>query len=327
MFNGHKKTIVICLLALLLVLTAMTVFDATPSFGQQPAIKVLKVGRIPYLDPRKMVNDHQKILQYLKKELGIEDARLVLTPNYDELNKFLKEGQIDIAWHGTLNYAQARMTTGAKTVLMPKRFNKTSYQGMIVVRSDSNINTIADLKGKSFAFVDKKSASGYFFPKMLMLENNIDPDKDISRIEYMKKHDNILYNVLYKKFDAGAVYDDARELLKNDEQRAQIKILAKTAEILNEPIMVRSGLDPEFEKKIVDAFLKLNKDNPETASVIEHLGNVESFVVAADKDYDEIVTLTQKYQKIFEEESHDTKEVKINSSICPTDATTENGVK
>ncbi len=327
MFNGHKKTIMISLMALLLVLTAMTVFDATPSFGQQPAIKVLKVGRIPYLDPRKMVNDHQKILQYLKKELGIEDARLVLTPNYDELNKFLKEGQIDIAWHGTLNYPQARMTTGAKTILMPKRFNKTSYQGMIVVRSDSNINTIADLKGKSFAFVDKKSASGYFFPKMLMLENNIDPDKDISRVEYMKKHDNILYNVLYKKFDAGAVYDDARELLKNDEQRAQIKILAKTAEILNEPIMVRSGLDPEFEKKIVDAFLKLNKDNPETANVIEHLGNVESFVVAADKDYDEIVTLTQKYQKIFEEESHDTKEVKINSSICPTDATTENGVK
>lgn len=327
MLNGHKKTITISIAAVLFVLTAMIVFDAAPSFCQQPAIKVLKVGRIPYLDPRKMVNDHQKILQYLKKELGIEDARLVLTPNYDELNKFLKEGQIDIAWHGTLNYPQARVTTGAKTILMPKRFNKTSYKGMIVVRADSNINTIADLKGKSFAFVDKKSASGYFFPKMLMLENHIDPDKDIARVEYIKKHDNILYNVLYKKFDAGAVYDDARELLKNDEQRAQIKVLARTAEILNEPIMVRSGLDPEFEKKIIAAFLKLNKDNPETAHVIEHLGNVESFVAAADKDYDEIVTLTQKYQKIFEEEVHDTKEVKINSSICPTDATTENSVK
>jgi phosphate/phosphite/phosphonate ABC transporter binding protein len=327
MLNGHKKTIVLSLAALLFATTAMIAFDAAPSFCQQPAIKVLKVGRIPYLDPRKMVNDHQKILQYLKKELNIEDARLVLTPNYDELNKFLKEGQIDIAWHGTLNYPQARMTTGAKTILMPKRFNKTSYKGMIVVRSDSNINTIADLKGKSFAFVDKKSASGYFFPKILMLENNIDPDKDISRIEYMKKHDNILYNILYKKFDAGAVYEDARELLKTDEQRAQIKILAKTAEILNEPIMVRSGLDPEFEKKIVEAFLKLNKDNPETAHVIEMLGNVESFVVAADKDYDEIVTLTQKYQKIFAEESRETKEVKLNPSLCPTEVTGENEVK
>lgn len=318
---------VLSFLAILFTFTAMISFGAAPSFCQQPAIKVLKLGRIPYLDPRKMVNDHQKILQYLKKELGIEDARLVLTPNYDELNKFLKEGQIDIAWHGTLNYPQARMTTGAKTILMPKRFNKTSYGGIIVVRSDSNINTVADLKGKSFAYVDKKSASGYFFPKMLMLENKIDPDKDISRVEYMKKHDNILYSVLYKKFDAGAVYDDARELLKTDEQRAQIKILAKTAEILNEPIMVRSGLSPEFEKKIVDAFLKLNKDNPETAHVIENLGNVESFVVAADKDYDEIVTLTQKYRKIFEEEPHESKEVKLNPSLCPAISTAENAIK
>ncbi len=311
------------------LLSAQIFTNYTPAHSQTPAIKVLKLGRIPYLDPRKMVNDHQKLLEYLKKELNIEDARLVLTPNYDELNKFIKEGQVDIAWHGTLNYPKARQEAGARVILMPTRFNKTSYRGMVVVRADSGINTIADLKGKSFAYVDKKSASGYFFPKILMLENNIDPDKDITKIEYMKKHDNILYNILYKKFDAGAVYDDARELLKTDEQRSQIKVLAKTAEILNEPIVVRSGLDEATIKKITDAFLKLKKSDPQTAPVLEHLGNVESFVPAADKDYDEIVNLTQKYQKIFEEEAHATKEVQVSSPAAAPSVsdTKETGVK
>jgi len=294
------------------------------SYAQAPAtteIKVLKVGRIPYLDPRKMVNDHEKFLKYLKEELKLDDVRLVLTPNYDELNKFLKEGQIDIAWHGTLNYPKARQLTGAKVILMPKRFNKKSYRGIMVVRADSNINTIADLKGKSFAYVDKKSASGYFFQKILMLENKIDPDKDLTKIEYMKKHDNILYSVLYKKFDVGAVYDDARELIKNPEQRAQLKILATTAEILNEPIMVRNGLDEEFVKKITAAFLKLEKSDPVSAKIIETLGNVDSFVPATDKDYDEIVKLSEKYKDIFDETAENKNHPKLSCTADTKEVT------
>lgn len=275
----------------------------TSSVALVPLGSDLRVGRIPYLDPRKMVKDHEKLMEYLKKELGVSAARLVLTPNYDELNKFLKDGKIDIAWHGTINYPLARQTTGAKTILMPTRFKKKSYRGMIVVRADSGINTIKDLKGKSFAFTDKKSASGYLFPLILMMENGIDPEKDLSRIDYLKKHDNILYNVLYKKFDAGTVYDDARELLKNDAERAQLKVLATTADILNEPIMVRGNLPAETIEKIRAAFLKLRKDNPETAPVIELLGNVETFEKASDSDYDNIVSLVEKYKSLFEDTS------------------------
>lgn len=322
--HSNKLSGAIALIIFISAILTAAALDVPAAFSQQPGLKVLKLGRIPYLDPRKMVNDHQKLVEYLKKELGIEDVRLVLTPNYDELNKFLKEGQIDIAWHGTLNYPKARGVAGAKVILMPKRFNKTSYRGLLVARADSGINTVADLKGKSFAYVDKKSASGYFFPKMLLLENNIDPEKDITRVEYLKKHDNILFSILYKKCDAGAVYDDARELLKTDEQRSQIKIIAKTAEILNEPILVRGGLDDATVKKIVGAFMKLRKDNPETAPVLEHLGNVESFVEATDKDYDEIVSLTTKYQKLFEEDHNGTAEVKIAS---PAQDTKEAGLK
>jgi len=278
-------------------LRAQAAGDSTAS------IEVLRIGRIPYLEPRKMVSDHQMLLEYFKTELGVKEVKLILTPNYDELNKFLKEGKIDIAWHGTLNYPKARLADCAKVIVMPMRFKKKSYSGIVVTRTDSNINALNDLKGKSFAFVDKKSASGYFFPKIMFLEAGINPDKDFSRIDYLKKHDNILYNILYKKVDAGTVYDDARELLKTDAERAQLKVIGKTADILNEPILIRNGLPEDLVKKITGAFLKLKKDDPKTAPILEHLGNVEAFVPSSDKEYDELVKMVEKHQTLLDEQN------------------------
>ncbi|HOD42620.1 MAG TPA: phosphate/phosphite/phosphonate ABC transporter substrate-binding protein, partial [Candidatus Wallbacteria bacterium] len=158
------------------------VYASGDNNGDTASISVLKVGRIPYLDPRKMVRNYESMMEYLKNELKITEVRLVLTPDYNALTQFLKEGKIDVAWHGTFAYPRAREVTGAKAILTPIWSGKKSYCGIIVARADSNINKIEDLKGRSFAFTDKKSASGYFLPKIFLLENKIDPEKDFSKV-------------------------------------------------------------------------------------------------------------------------------------------------
>jgi phosphate/phosphite/phosphonate ABC transporter binding protein len=283
-------------------------------------LKVLKLGRIPYLDPRKMVRSYESMMEYLKKELQLNEVRLVLTPDYNTLTQFLKEGKVDVAWHGVFAYPKAREMTGARAILTPVWSGKKSYCGIIVARADSNINSLADLKGKSFAFTDKKSASGYFLPTIFLLENNIDPEKDFSRVEYIKKHDNILYNVLYKKFDAGAVYDNSFQLLKNDEERNQLKIVSKTADILNEPIMVRKDLPDELSAKIKAAFLKLSSSDPATKHILSDIGNLDGFTESCDADYDGVVQMVEKYKSIFEER---TGEVLIKNA----DDSLETGLK
>ena len=299
------------------LLEGPAVSNAQQAPSDTASIEVLRVGRIPYLDPRKMVRNHEKLMEYLKNELGIKEARLVLTPDYNELTQFLKDGKVDIAWHGTFAYPRAREIAGGKAILTAIWSKKKKYSGMIVVRADSNIEKLSDLKGKSFAFVDKKSASGYFLPKVFLLEKGINPDKDFSKVEYLKKHDNILYNILYKKVDAGAVYDTAFDLLKNDEERAQLKMLVKTDEILNEPIMVRAGLPESVTAKIKAAFLKLNSDSAEKFVYIKDLGNIDGFAEAADADYDGIVKMVDKYKHVFEESTSEvsagTKEIQMTS--------------
>ncbi len=305
-FNKNKILIIIIIAVFTFALTLFSGIlqsfcSAKDSSSGIKPFKILKVGRIPYLDPRKMVRNYENMMEYLKKELQLEETRLVLTPDYNTLTQFLKDGRIDIAWHGVFAYPKAREITGARAILTPIWSGKKNYCGIIIARADSGINQISDLKGKSFAFTDKKSASGYFLPTIFLLENGINPEKDFCKIDYIKKHDNILYNVLYKKFDAGAVYDTSFQILKNDEERAQLKIVSKTSDILNEPIMVRKDLPNEIVIKIKKAFLKLHSNDPVTAPILKEIGNLDGFIESNDADYDGVIRMVEKYKSVFEE--------------------------
>jgi len=186
---------------------------------------------------------------------------------------------------------------------MPIWSGKPTYRGAIIVRADSNINKIGDLKGKTFAFTEKSSASGYFLPKIFLMDNGIDPEKDFARVEYIKKHDNILYNILYKKFDAGAVYDNATALLKTDAERAQLKVLVYTTDILNEPIMVRKDMPEPLVEKITAAFMKLDQNNKNSSAILDTIGRITGFQKVKDSDYDSVVELVEnKYRNLFVDE-------------------------
>lgn len=260
--------------------------SAAPAAAPEPPMpEILNVGRIPFLDPRKMVQDHEPLMKYLKEKLGLKECRLVLAPNYEELTEFLRQGKIDVAWHGTLAYPEARRKEAGTVVLRPKRYGADSYGGIVIARVDSGIEAIADLKGKSFAYTDRESASGFYYPRLMMMKSGIDPDRDLSKTQELRKHDNILYAVLYKRFDAGAVYDDAREHMKTDKEREQLKIVARTERIPNEPLMARKGLHARLRDRFVEAMLALGSGGPDEAAIMKATGNVEGFVKATDDDY------------------------------------------
>src|SRR5207244_6062947 len=85
----------------------------------------------------------------------------------------------------------------------------STYRGIIVTRKDSGIKSIADLKGKRFAFVDPKSASGYVYPRAMLIEKGIDPETFFSETIFAGSHDRVIAAVLNRRVDAGAIYDGA----------------------------------------------------------------------------------------------------------------------
>lgn len=247
---------------------------------------VLKLGRIPFTNASEMLKKHEQLLKYLRDELGVKDVRLVLASDYSGIMTKLSNGEIDIAWLGTLTYAENKDKVPMKLLVKPVRFGSKSYRGIIITRTDSGIKSLQDLKGKKFAWVERESASGYIFPKALLLEAGINPDQDFKESTFLQKHDAVVLNVLLGKYDAGACYDDARNTLSDKEKINELTILATTNEIPNEPIVCRPDLPEDLILSIQSALLKLNINDPKYLPVLKDCTDVQAFVKATESDYD-----------------------------------------
>lgn len=260
------------------------------------ANQVLKLGRIPFTNATAMVQKHNKFLEYLTKKLGVKQVRLQTASDYNGILDLLVKGEIDIAWLASNISIEARNNPEVQLLVKPIRFGTDSYRGIIIARQDSGIRTLKDLKDKKFAWVEKDSASGYIFPKALLLEADIDPEKDFAEANFLGKHDAVVLNVLLGKYDAGACYDDARNTLRDKAKMDELTILATTQNISNEPIVCRKNLPPDLIEKIKQAFLELNNKTPEGREIIDDLTDVQGFVPANYKDYDYI----EKVQNLLE---------------------------
>ncbi|KAF1080079.1 MAG: Phosphonate ABC transporter phosphate-binding periplasmic component [Candidatus Rifleibacterium amylolyticum] len=279
---------------------AQTASSGEPASSSPYANTVLKLGRIPFTNSTAMVHKHNKFLEYLTRKLGVKQVRLQTASNYTEIMNLLIEGKIDIAWLATMTSVEARKNPEIELLVKPIRFGTTSYRGIIIARQDSGIRNLKDLKGKKFAWVEPESASGYIFPKALLLEAGINTDKDFAdETAFLNKHDAVVLNVLLGKYDAGACYDDARNTLREKAKMDELTILATTQDISNEPIVVRKSLPPDLIEKIKSALLELNVKNPEGKEILDDLTDVQGFLPAKDTDYDYI----EKVQKLLEEHS------------------------
>lgn len=250
--------------------------------------QVLRLGRIPYTNASQMVVQHEAFLKYLAEKIGVKAVRLQTAPDYSSILKKLVAGEIDIAWMASLSAVEARTNPEVELLCKPVRYGTTSYRGIVVARQDSGIRTLKDLKDKKFAWVDKESASAYLFPKAMMLESGLNPDRDFAEVDTLGKHDAVVYNVLLGKYDAGACYDDARNTLSDKSKKDELIILATTQDISNEPLVCRKSLPDDLRARIKSALLELNNKTPEGRDILKNLADVQGFVHVDGRDYDSI---------------------------------------
>ncbi len=152
------------------------------SGGGASASDPLKVGIIPFDKVDALQAGFQPYADYLGKKSGRPGGKVYVTPSYAGILQALQTDQIDCAYLNPLSYVlavQQFKDTPERLVpiAMPYFHHSLTYKGIVFVRADSGINTIKDLKGKSFAFADRTSTSGYLYPAGLMKEAGLDPKK------------------------------------------------------------------------------------------------------------------------------------------------------
>jgi phosphonate transport system substrate-binding protein len=224
--------------SMLLAATALTA-----AMAAHAADGALRFG-VGLFQPDREKNDatYRPLAQYLSQKLG-RAVELRTVDTWEGLAKSLANGETDIALMGPWGYVLANHVAGAQVVSTIEYDGKPEYFAIIVTHPDSGIKTMADLKGKTFAFGDKGSTSGYLIPLHHFMTQGIDPDKYFSKVLYTK-HQAIETQVAAGQLDAGADYNRNRNAMIEQGliKAERSKIIWQSAPLPNDAFAVSKAL-------------------------------------------------------------------------------------
>lgn len=241
----------------------------------------LNFGLVPAEDPRIMVQDNQALMDALHRSIGV-DIRPFVATDYNGVIEALRSKRLDLALLGPFSYVLAASVAEVEVVAVLETQKQGSvYHSLVIARKDRNLRSLADLKGRSFAFVDPSSTSGHLFPKTAMLRAGLEPDTDLRAI-FAGSHDAAAIAVQHGKVDAAAVADGLYEaaVARNMVKPEEIAVIWKSEPIPGFPVVMRRDLPEPVKRKIRAAFLGL-RDVPWSKGAVIRRGSA-----ATDADFD-----------------------------------------
>ena len=251
----------------LLACAALTALAALA--GTAHAQAVFKMTAIPDESPTELARKAVPLVKYLEQQLGM---KVEFTPvsDYAAAVEALVNKQVDMAWFGGFTFVQASVRSGGKVIPLVQREEDEKFRSVFIT-SDPAIKTLADLKGKTVSFGSQSSTSGHLMPRSVLLQANIDPDKDFKRVAYSGAHDATIAAVAAGKVDAGAlnisVWD--KFVLEKKVDPTKVKVIFTTSPYFDYNWTVHADMPAAQREKLTKAFLSLSPATPEGKEVLE----------------------------------------------------------
>lgn len=253
------------LASLLGLVSALATFSSIAQSSTEP----LRLG-VGLFQPDREKNEatYRPLAQYLEQKLG---RKIILrtVDTWEGLAKSLANGETDLALMGPWGYVLANHEAGAQIVSTILYDGKPEYFAIMVTHPKSGIQRLEDLKGKTFAFGDKGSTSGYLIPFHEFQKRGINPDTYFSRVLYTK-HQAIQMQVTRGELDAGADFNRNRDTMIADGliKAEDSKIIWQSAPLPNDAFAVSATLfkDATFVARLRTALEQVGqalKQNPQ----------------------------------------------------------------
>jgi phosphate/phosphite/phosphonate ABC transporter binding protein len=264
------------------------------SFACHPvAARDLKFGFTPVLGQAAERAEFEPLTAYLSDAIG-QKVVLYVAKNYGDLRTQMEAGEVDIGSFSPFAYVDAVRGGKIRIIAQSVIAGSATYRGIIVARKDSGLKSITDLQGKRFAFVDLKSASGYVYPRAMLVEKGINPDSFFKETIFAGDHNKVIAAVLNGQVDAGATYDTALGVAKAAGVPSDnLMIIASTDPIPHDAIAVRIGLDETLAKRIQTALVDLDKAEAGRHVIANSHKKLSGHVIAVDSTFD-VVRRTAK---------------------------------
>ena len=223
------------------------------------------------------------IFASVTQELGRQQNQVELIASENIVSRAVIEamgaGKVDIGWLATFSYVLAKDKYDVELLLVVQRFGSPFYRGQIMVRADSGIHSLKDLKGKRFAFVDPASTSGHLYPKTLLLSKGFEPKTFFGKSVFAGSHNAVVLSIYKGEVDGGASYDGSRAAVAKSypDVFEKIKVIAYTKEIPNDTVSVRKDIPEGLKVKLREGLKKISQ-SPKGSKVLKRLYGISGLV-------------------------------------------------
>jgi phosphonate transport system substrate-binding protein len=241
------------------------------------------------------------ILAQLEKDLGVK-VKTATATDYRGTIEALKFRKAELGHLGPKSYVEASTNNYANVepiAQLQLANGSLGYRSCLIVHTDSDIFSPEDLAGKTFAFNDPNSTSGYLVPSaFFMMELGVDPKKHFSRVTFSGSHEASILAVAAKKVDVASTnLPDLQQLTReNKVPRGALRAVWISRLIPNDPIVVRKDLPASFKSAIQESLTTMRARKPEAFKEIgAWVGN---FVTADDTKYQVIRELNETSKRL-----------------------------
>jgi phosphonate transport system substrate-binding protein len=219
---------------------------------------------IPSSTPDKMLASFALVKEYLEREMKAH-IQVEVAGTYQKLIEAMGRGEVDIGLYGPFSYVLAAQDQRlSPLVVRDKKDVGVFYNSVIIVRSDSGIDAIEALRGRSMAFVDPASTSGFLVPSSLFVSRQIDIEKFFSSHHFSGSHDIVVQEVLDCRSDAGSVSSTILADLESagKVRPGELRVLWKSQSIPGSPFVARAALPRRTREAFAKAMCAIHETDP-----------------------------------------------------------------
>ncbi len=244
----------------------------------------LRLAVAAIISPEGTVENYSSLAAYLEEKLG-RPVELVQRRTYAEANKLIEQGQVDLAFVCTSAYVAGHNDFGMELLAAPEVNGEQVYYSALIVPADSPAQSMADLRGKIFAFTDPMSHTGRVYPTYLLQQLGATPENFFHRTFFTYSHDKAIKAVAKGVADGAAVDSLVLEYAfeRYPELKQRLKIIHKSPPFGIPPVVVPPDLSPRLKVELRHLLLEMPND-PDGRRALTELG-FDRFVLLDDSAY------------------------------------------
>lgn len=246
----------------------------------------------------------QPVIDYLARKLGVP-VKLYRVSDYAGLVEAMRADQLEFARFGPAVYSLGRRVLGDKLQPLFRDVDlngQEGYYSVIVVRADSPYKSVADLRGKSFAFADPNSTSGYAFPSYYLRKQGFDAQTHFGGTVFSGGHDNSVIALVRGQFEGVATYqvNENSGVPQRLTSRGMIpagstRVIWTSPLIPASPFSTRANLPQALKDEVVAAMMAMKDEAPDVFRTFTD-GQVSHYAPARHEDYLDVIAVTEELE-------------------------------